>query len=145
MPLALEGFDLGSFEGEHAAIDFRHTMELLCMCSEGDCNDATRAQAINDATQFEARKERSTNETIAQIMGRLSSHSCLDGTVAVEIYKTGYACGYIVGIDDPALRKSIEKDFLRVFPGDPQKAYQRAKDCWSGQSQMTPTTPQAAR
>lgn len=133
MPLALNLFDLGSFDGEHAAIEYRHVAAILCMCGTDACDDATRSRAIDDAAHLVENRERDANKTISDTMGRHTSHSCLDGTIAVELYKTGSACGYLVGLDSATLRTRMEESFLKVFAEDPAKARRLAQDCWAGQ------------
>jgi hypothetical protein len=133
MPLALAMFDLGAVDGEHAAIEYRRVSANLCMCATDACNDATRSSAINEAGHLNENRDRDASKTSSDIMSHHASHSCLDGTIAVELYKAGSACGYFVGMQSAALRTRMEEFFLNVFTDDPTKARRWAQDCWTGQ------------
>jgi hypothetical protein len=135
MPLALNLFDLGSFEGESSAIEYRYLSATVCLCGAGPCDDALRSRVIDDAAHFDEKWERAANKTVNDIMNKLATHSCLDGTIAVELYKTGSACGFLSAIDNAALRARMEESFLKVFADDPTKARKFAENCWAGRAE----------
>lgn len=117
MPAALHLFDFGSRAGEHEAVMLGLAMDDLCICQTAACDDPTRSRVIRDAADIPKRKEREFNGAVAKIVTDFSSHRCLDATVAADLFASGFACGYRMGLGAPRmeqLRQRIEKQLTEV-------------------------------
>lgn len=134
MPAALNLFDLGSGIGEYHAAQFRLASTTLCLCGTDVCDEKTRLRTMDDAAHLDERRDHDSNEQVNKIMNSHASHSCLNGTIAVELYQAGFTCGYLVGMNSSALRAKMESLFVSAFPDDRRKAMQLAQGCWEGPS-----------
>lgn len=117
MTAALHLYDWGTRTGEHEALLMGLALSDLCICRTAACDDATRSRVIHDSAGVPKRKERDINAAAAGIMTDFSSHSCLSATVATELFASGVACGYSVGLGEARmerLRQRIESQLIEV-------------------------------
>lgn len=130
MPLALVAFDLGTMSGEGAATDFRFALTNLCLCNVEPCSDSVQIRAMNEVAAVPENRDHAEASGVSRIMAGHASHSCLDGTIAAEIFKLGFRCGYLTAIDSPSMRRKMAATFQKMFTDDLAKADKFADVCW---------------
>lgn len=134
MPLSLKEFDLGTAGGLIEAKEWTWAKTMLCICSDGTCDERNEQRAIelarktmveNEGKRLRAGVYRETEST--------STHPCLNAAIAGELYKIGFQCGFVTGMRSQLLYRQMVADFAAIYQSEPDRGKQRADACFWGQ------------
>jgi hypothetical protein len=132
MPVSLTTFDVGTFDGFIDAREHAHASTMLCVCTAITCSEKNMIHVTDEIRRImvdEAGKR--MREGVLRATNQLASHECLNATVGVELYKTGFVCGYLIGVRSQTIRKDMEDTFLKVMSDNPPEARRLAADCFA--------------
>ncbi|MFT3700170.1 MAG: hypothetical protein QM831_43895 [Kofleriaceae bacterium] len=122
MPVTLGTFDQGT---SFASLDARHVIKSLtfvCICERDS------RQRLANAIQMQKQNYRNG---VNRLVSGLSGSSCLDSTVAGDIFEHGYVCAFDAATKSQTLKRAMESDFAQYLPGPPSQATDLAVKCWN--------------
>jgi hypothetical protein len=127
--LVLSTLDLGSLTGFNEADHEVSALAELCVCGATRCSSADADHAVQNASAVLSEgglAER--NRTIARILDA-SASSCVNAAVDVDIFKSGYDCGYLAGLHSDLLHREVRERLAAALGGHDAGIDTRTADC----------------
>jgi hypothetical protein len=127
--LVLSTFDLGSLAGYEEIDHEVRALAELCVCGFTKCSSTDADHAVQDASAVLSEGGLAArNRTIARILDA-SASSCVNAAIDVDIFKSGYDCGYLAGLQSDLPRREV-RDRLAAALGSPDAGIDtRTDDC----------------
>jgi hypothetical protein len=129
LPIALQNFELGATRGFLVAAQWAGALSLMCACADKRCSEENELAAVSAMERAVAEQSRSEREGANHLISSLANHSCLRADVAVRLFKLGYACAFLTGLNSQAVKDERLRLFQRLEGGDRAKAMERALAC----------------
>ncbi len=129
-PLSLNTFDLGSFDGMTQIMEWSHVQTMLCICSDGKCSEEMAAEVMKDAKRvFADEAGKREREGVLKVTNSLQSHSCLSVVAGAQLYKLGFACGFVAGQRSPKIIQEQIETLMKVLSLDEAAATEKMSAC----------------
>jgi hypothetical protein len=127
--LVMSTFDLGSLAG-YTEVDHEVTaLAELCVCGATKCSPADADRAVQTASAVLSEGGLAArNRTISRILDA-SASTCVNASIDVDIFKSGYDCGYLAGLHSDLLHREVRDRLAAALGASDAGIEARADDC----------------